>query len=268
MTTRTVSDSPSAPTNVAQADCQLCGPNRRSASARRISRSAVVLPMGRSPVRISGTLYTMAGVAPTGKPDSEQFGEMMRAAYPLFLLACGSLCAAEPTADERKTALDTLTREATRRAKLATVEKEWAASLAKKKDAALAEKLKVLRAEMKEWKFDGPEDFAEPLTLGAAGEVGRLPHKRIRVNTVLDKQTALVGTRTNKPLRLGERDDEIDVLLYGVDTSKWADDLAVDAPPGIWITTTEKRGGKTYLRLSRLELTKEESAALLKAAKP
>lgn len=188
----------------------------------------------------------------------------MRAPLPLLTLAFFScvLAGAEPTADDRKAAVEVLRKEADRRAKLFALEKEWA----KKKDAATVEKLKNLRAEMKGWRFDRPEDLAEPLVLSKAGEVGTFPHKKARVREVIDKNTALIETRTNRAA--GDRDDDITLFVAGVDTSKWADDLAIDAPAGIWIVTTQKHEGRTYLRLSPLVPSKDESAALLKAAKP
>lgn len=156
-----------------------------------------------------------------------------------FLLAvCVSgLCeAAEPTESDRAKAVEVLT------------------------------KLAKIKGKAKGAKLDAPEKIAEPLTLNGAGEVGTLPHPKVKVVEVIDKKTALIETRTNRDA--GERDEDITLVVHGVNTSKWADDLSISAPACIWIVTQEKRAGKTYLALHRLELTKEETASLLKAAKP
>lgn len=154
----------------------------------------------------------------------------------LLAVCVSGLCeAAEPTESERKAAIETLT------------------------------KLAKAKAKVKGAKLDSPERIAEPLTLNGAGEVGTLPHPKVKVVEVIDKRTALIETRTNRDA--GERDDDITLVVHGVDTSKWADDLSINAPAGIWIVTQEKRAGKTYLALHRLELTKEEAAAIVKVAK-
>lgn len=224
----------------------------------------------------------------------------MRAALCCVLFALALVSGADEP-ESRKKAIAELTKVAEGRAKATKLEADWSALLpaakvgvidGKVKDvtipdkidkknpvrfpsakaksdyvAELDEKLKGLRGALKEWKSSRPEDLAEPLTLTKGGEVGRMPHKRVRVATVIDKESALIATVTNKP-DVTDRDDNITVIVSGVDTSKWADGIAIDSPPGIWMVGTQKRGGKTYLHLTPLVLTKEEAESVMKATKP
>ncbi len=187
----------------------------------------------------------------------------------LLAITAGAMSAAEPPTipvDVRTKAVEELTKEAARYAKLKGFEKDWATQLAQKKDASLAEKLKNLRAELKELRTDKPEDFARPLTLTGAGEVGRLPYPRCRVDEVIDKQSAILQTRTrpNGP----QKNEPVFVIVSAPDTSTWADGAAIDAPPGLYHVTTQKRGTRTYFHLAPLVLTKDEAEAVMKAAKP
>lgn len=212
-----------------------------------------------------------------------------------FLLAVAG--AADPPAppdDARKKAIAELTKLAEGRAELTKLAADWSALLPAAKAgvidgkvkevtipnkidkknpvrfpsarakadyvAALDERLGRLRSQMKEWKSNRPEDFAERLTFLKGGEVGIFPAEKAHVGSVIDKDTVIIDTRTN-PEGL-ERNEPISVLVRGVDTSKWADGIAINTPPGLFVVDTVKRDGTTYFRLTPLILTKEEAAAL------
>ena len=217
-----------------------------------------------------------------------------------FLLAVAG--AADPPAppdDARKKAIAELTKLAERRAGLTKLAADWSALLPAAKSGlidpkvkevtipdkidqknpvrfpsarakaeyvtALDERLKGLRSQLKGQKGDRPEDFAQELTLTLAGETGRFPSPKAHVGRIIDKQTAIIDTRTNPPGAGGN--EPISIVVSGVDTSKWADGIVIDTPPGIFVVGTIKRGGTTYFHLKPLALTNEETAAIMKAAK-
>lgn len=211
-------------------------------------------------------------------------------------------CAAEPDAvpaQARKEAVAAITKEAERRGKIVQAEREQARQLvgakvgvidpkvkevkvpemidkanpvrfptAKAKAdfiAARETRIKELKYEMRDWKGAGPGDFAEPLTLTTAGVSGRFPHDKVRVESVIDKRSALLAARAS--LDSGKT-EPVTVLVSGVDTSKWADGVLIDSPPGLFYVATQKRGGTTYFHLIPIEVTKEEFDAIMRAAKP
>lgn len=207
----------------------------------------------------------------------------MRAVPCLLLVFCTSAVSADDpsipaniTADARKEAITALTKQAARRPMYLKLEKETVAKIAAtKKGAARAEledALKFYRQELKALNaVTTAEGFAQTLSLTRVGEVGKFPHPKALVLGVLNKSQGALATETSRPADFAEplfRSERVKVLVSGVDTSKWADDLTVPAPEGLFIVSTHKHRGATYLHLIRLELTKDEADAIMKAAKP
>ena len=212
----------------------------------------------------------------------------------------------EIPADSRKEAVASLKRSAQHYAKLTQLEKEWAtqsdaiksgiidpkvksvtipdtidkknpirfpsAKVKTEFKTEIQEKLKGAREELKSMKSDKPEDFARPLSLSKVGEVGRFPYPKVKVASVLNKSQGVVSTETYIPQEDGPtffRAEDVTVIVSGADTSKWADGLEVPAPQGVFVVCTYKTPrGATRLHLIPLELTKEESAEIMKVAKP
>lgn len=180
---------------------------------------------------------------------------------------------AEIPPEQRKKAVEVLTKEAARRPLLLKLEKEAVAKLAANpRLKSVREDLEFYRKELKPLKaIDTPEGFAQPLSFTRVGEVGKFPHRTVRVSAVFNKQTGTVMVDTvptsNTPGGATEP-ERVLLVVSGIDTSKWADGLNVPAPEGVFYIGTIKHRGDTHLHLIRLELSKAESEAIMKAAKP
>jgi hypothetical protein len=101
-----------------------------------------------------------------------------------------------------------------------------------------------------------------------AGAIGRIHGEKIRCEEVVDKTTAVVFLilPVDAATPKGGR---IEVVLSGIDTSTWADNMGVDTPRAVFVLVgNQKVGGTTYLHLAAVKFTAEEEKEILKAAKP
>jgi hypothetical protein len=114
---------------------------------------------------------------------------------------------------------------------------------------------------------DAPESFAPEVSVNGVGSWGVFAQKVVTVDRVINKNTAVIKTRTEttaKPLD----GKEVLVLVEGVDTSKYADNQNVGRPAGVfYVTGNQKVGGQTYFHLVAVTFSADEVKELTRLAK-